>query len=196
MTVVGKIDPQQRPASSQDNAPVPDSGLRALTAVARHFQLDWSLTRLSHVYGKEHEPDAREIVRIARAEGLKAEAHRANWKSLAKLQKQTPFLVRLKTGGWFVVLKVGQEATKHAAGENGAAEHLSPLAVPAVGPGYSGRTLMFSPSWTHQHRPMRRASQSLRLALAHRQAGHRREAQNGQRLEQRYLASACQHRYC
>ena len=116
MTVVGKIEPQQRPAASQDNAPVPDSGLRALTAVARHYQLDWSLTRLSHVHGKDHEPDAREIVRIARAEGLKAEAHRADWKSLARLQKQTPFLVRLKTGGWFVVLKVG----KDAAGENGA----------------------------------------------------------------------------
>jgi subfamily B ATP-binding cassette protein HlyB/CyaB len=117
MTLIGKIEPQQRAVPEQDNAPVPDSGLRALTAVARHFQLDWSLTRLAHVYGKEQEPNARELVRIARTEGLKAEAHRADWKGLARLQKQTPFLVRLDTGGWFVVLKVGQEAMKHAAGE-------------------------------------------------------------------------------
>ncbi len=116
MTLFGKIEPQARAAPEQDNAPSPDSGLRALTAVARHFQLDWSLTRLCHIYGKEREPDAREIVRIARAEGLKAEAHRADWKGLARLQKQTPFLVRLDTGAWFVVLKVG----KDAAGDKGA----------------------------------------------------------------------------
>ncbi len=70
---------------------MPDSGLRALAAVARHYQLDWSLTRLSHVYGKEQEPNARELVRIARAEGLKAETHRTDWKAMARLQKQTPF---------------------------------------------------------------------------------------------------------
>ncbi|MDB5735275.1 MAG: peptidase [Alphaproteobacteria bacterium] len=110
MTVIGKIEPQQRAVPEQDNAPVPDSGLRALTAVARHFQLDWSLTRLAHVHGQEHEPDARALVRIARTEGLKAETLRADWKGLARLQKQTPFLVRLDTGGWFVVLKVGKDA--------------------------------------------------------------------------------------
>ena len=118
MTVIGKIEPQQRVA--QDNTPVPDSGLRALAAVARHYQLDWSLARLSHIHDKGREPDARELVRIARAEGLKAETHRADWKGIARLQKQTPFLVRLDTGGWFVVLKVGQEAMKHAAGEKAA----------------------------------------------------------------------------
>jgi hypothetical protein len=69
MTVIGKIEPEQRAAPAQDNTPVLDSGLRALAAVARHYQLDWSLARLSHIYDKGREPDARELVRIARAEG-------------------------------------------------------------------------------------------------------------------------------
>ena len=51
MTVIGKIEPQQKPANSQDDVRH-DSGLRALAAVARHYQLDWSLTRLGHVYAK------------------------------------------------------------------------------------------------------------------------------------------------
>ncbi len=44
----------------------------ACMAVARHLGLDWSLPRLVHVYGKEQEPDAGGLVRIAQAEGLKA----------------------------------------------------------------------------------------------------------------------------
>jgi subfamily B ATP-binding cassette protein HlyB/CyaB len=101
------VQPDQRPEDRKD------SGIRALAAVARHYQLDWSLQRLTHQYGKDHEPDGKELVRIARAEGLKASLERTNWKYLARLQKLTPFLVRLDTGAWFVVLKVGA-----AAGEN------------------------------------------------------------------------------
>ena len=80
MTVIGKIEPQQTPANSQDDVRH-DSGLRALTAVARHYQLDWSLTRLGHVYAKQQEHDGRELVRIARAEGLKAELQKMDWSS-------------------------------------------------------------------------------------------------------------------
>ncbi len=103
--------------TAQAKPPAPDSGLRALTAVARHWRLDWSLQRLTHVHGKDHEPDARALTRIAQAEGLKASAQRVSWKRLSSLQKQTPFLARLKTGGYFVVLKVG-DAAKDA--QNGA----------------------------------------------------------------------------
>ena len=109
MTVIGKIEPQQQPANSQDDVRH-DSGLRALTAVARHYQLDWSLTRLGHVYAQEKEHDGRELVKIARAEGMKAEWQKLDWNKLQKLQKLTPFLVRLDSGAWFVVLKVGQDA--------------------------------------------------------------------------------------
>src|SRR5882757_5918301 len=109
-------DMRQAKIEPQINAPQPeaaerhDSGIRALAAVARHHQLDWSLQRLTHKYVKDREPDAKELVRIARAEGLKASAERTNWKYLARLQKLTPFLVRLDTGGFFVVLKVGEAA--------------------------------------------------------------------------------------
>ena len=57
-------EPHERPAERQD------SGIRALAAVARHYQLDWSLQRLTHLYGKDREPDGKEIVRIARAEDV------------------------------------------------------------------------------------------------------------------------------
>ena len=100
-------EPQATPPKDEVN---PDSGIRALTAVARHWRLDWSLQRLNHVYGKNREPDGRELVRIAQTEGLKASLQRISWKRLQGLQKQTPFLVRLDTGGYFVVLKVGTAA--------------------------------------------------------------------------------------
>ncbi len=97
------------PAAANQNAPA-QSGLRALSAVARHMGLDWSLTRLTHLYGKEEEPGAAELVRIARGEGLKAETRRTDWQSLHRLEKMTPFLVRLDSGAWFVVVKAGAAA--------------------------------------------------------------------------------------
>ncbi|HMH65119.1 MAG TPA: ABC transporter transmembrane domain-containing protein, partial [Rhizomicrobium sp.] len=104
-----KIEPQ---AAILDAPPGErhDSGIRALAAVARHYQMDWSLQNLSHKYVKEREPDAKELARIAKTEGLKASAEKTNWKYLQRLQKLTPFLVRLDTGGFFVVLKVGEAA--------------------------------------------------------------------------------------
>ena len=98
-------------AATNDNAPVRShSGLRALAAVARHWQLDWSLERLFHLYGKDDEPEARELARIARLEGLKADVQRMRWEHLARLEKITPFLVRLANGAWFVVVKAGAAA--------------------------------------------------------------------------------------
>lgn len=105
-----RIEPQGAAHAPQDEADRHDSGIRALAAVARHYQMDWSLQRLTHQYAKEREPTARELARIARTEGLKASTHKTNWKNLGRLQKLTPFLVRLDTGGYFVVLKVGPDA--------------------------------------------------------------------------------------
>jgi subfamily B ATP-binding cassette protein HlyB/CyaB len=109
VSTTAKIEPQGS-APQEPPAERHDSGIRALAAVARHHQLDWSLQRLNHKYVKDREPDAKELVRIARAEGLKASVERTNWKYLAKLQKLAPFLVRLENGGYFVVLKVGEAA--------------------------------------------------------------------------------------
>jgi ATP-binding cassette subfamily B protein len=94
-----------------------DSGIRALCAVARHYQLDWSLQRLTHVYAKSREPDAFELVRIAAAEGLKAGAQKADWKRLGEIQKLAPFLVQMKNGGWFVVLKTTDAPRDEQGGE-------------------------------------------------------------------------------
>jgi subfamily B ATP-binding cassette protein HlyB/CyaB len=106
-----QVTPQVEPqAAPQPAPPNPDSGIRALAAVARHWRLDWSLQRLNQVYGKNREPDGRELARIAQTEGLKSSLQRISWKRLQTLQKQTPFLARLDTGGYFVVLKVGAAA--------------------------------------------------------------------------------------
>ena len=75
-----RIEPQgAQPAPSED-ADRHDSGIRALAAVARHYQMDWSLQRLTHQYAKDREPTARELARIARTEGLKASTHKTNWR--------------------------------------------------------------------------------------------------------------------
>jgi len=104
---------EPKPAAPETAASTtPQSGLRALASVARHMGLDWSLTRLAHLYAKDREPDSKELVRIARAEGMKAGLHKANWKELSGSQKLAPFLVRLNTGAWFVVVKVGEAARK------------------------------------------------------------------------------------
>ena len=104
-----KAEPRVVPPADA-KPPRQDSGLRALAAVARHWRLDWNLTRLAHVYSKDCEPEARELARIAETEGLKASLQRVSWKKLSTLQKQTPFLVRLDSGAYFVVLKVGAAA--------------------------------------------------------------------------------------
>jgi subfamily B ATP-binding cassette protein HlyB/CyaB len=93
------------------------TGIKGLVAVARHAGLDWSLPRLLHLYGRDHEPDAPEIARIAAIEGLKAKYHHADWTRLSRLQKLTPFLVRLNSGAFFVVLKVGEAAKGADGGE-------------------------------------------------------------------------------
>jgi ATP-binding cassette subfamily B protein len=115
MATFARIEPQK--AGAETAPATHDSGIRALAAVARHQGLDWSLTRLNHVYGKDHEPDARALVRMARAEGMKAEVQRMDWTRLNKMQKQAPFLVRLDSGAWFVVLKVGADARGEGEGE-------------------------------------------------------------------------------
>jgi ATP-binding cassette subfamily B protein len=115
-----KTEPKSEPRSESKGEPTQPpggdapshSGLRALASVARHMGLDWSLTRLLHLYGSDTEADGRALVRIARAEGMKAALHKANWKELCASQKLTPFLVRLDTGGWFVAVKVGDAARK------------------------------------------------------------------------------------
>jgi ATP-binding cassette, subfamily B, bacterial HlyB/CyaB len=76
-----------KPADAGAPLPNEQTGIKALSAVARHLGLDWSIPRLVHVYGKEHEPNAAELVRIARAEGLKAKSYQTDWAGLERFQK-------------------------------------------------------------------------------------------------------------
>lgn len=98
------------------------TGFKALAAIARHFQLDWSLPRLLHVYGHDVEPTAEELARAARAEGLKAQVHSLDWERLQRFGKLTPFVARLKTGGYVVLLQTGVKLHPKLPGENVAAE--------------------------------------------------------------------------
>ncbi|HUO99840.1 MAG TPA: peptidase domain-containing ABC transporter [Rhizomicrobium sp.] len=81
------------------------TGLKGLAAIARHFELDWSLPRLFHVYGHDQEPDAEQLSRIARAEGLLSQVHTVDFNRLQRFKKLTPFLARLSNGAYVVVLQ-------------------------------------------------------------------------------------------
>ncbi|MBU6444545.1 MAG: peptidase domain-containing ABC transporter [Alphaproteobacteria bacterium] len=99
----------QQPLAASPAAEPPHSvhsGFKALTAVARHLGLDWSLPRLIHLYGGNEEPDAEHLARAARAEGLKAAVHHVDWPRLHRFATLAPFLVRLSTGAYFVVLRI------------------------------------------------------------------------------------------
>lgn len=95
------------PAVSSTDEPAQGPGehtaLKALHAVAAQLGLDWSLARLLHVYGSEHEPDAARLVAIAKAEGLQCAVHQTAWNDLSKLSKLVPFLARLSTGAYVVI---------------------------------------------------------------------------------------------
>ncbi|MDR3528741.1 MAG: peptidase domain-containing ABC transporter [Rhizomicrobium sp.] len=96
-------------AGQQEAAPgtaaCEQTGLRALAAVARHYALDWSLPRLLHLYGREHEPEAEELARAARTEGLRAAVHSLDWARLQRFGKLAPFLARLNSGAYVVLLQ-------------------------------------------------------------------------------------------
>jgi ATP-binding cassette, subfamily B, bacterial HlyB/CyaB len=88
---------------NNDEALPKDTGLKALVTIASHLGLDWSLSRLSHLYGSEGEPDVARLAAIAREEGLHSDCHSTSWSELGKFAKLTPFVARLATGGYVVV---------------------------------------------------------------------------------------------
>jgi ATP-binding cassette subfamily B protein len=81
------------------------TGLKALSAVARHHRLDWSLERLIHVYGTECEPDAGRLAAIAQQEGMKSAVQHSDWQGLSRFRAAAPFLARLSTGAYVVLLQ-------------------------------------------------------------------------------------------
>ena len=104
----GQAEPQpnapEEPAGSQA-ASCDQTGYKGLAAIARHTGLDWSLPRLLHVYGQDREPDAEQLARAARAEGLNAAVHRIDWRRLQRFRKLTPFLARLTNDAYVVILQ-------------------------------------------------------------------------------------------
>lgn len=92
------------------------TGLKALAAVARHMGLDWSLPRLLHVHGKDIEPDAEQLARIAKAEGLHAAVHMTDWVRLQRFRKLTPFVACLRNGAYVVILSTSVTPPPDAGG--------------------------------------------------------------------------------
>ncbi len=98
-----------------DAAPVLSS-LRCLVAVARHHRLDLSVERLAHDHALAPGPvGPRQLVRIARASGLRAKAVRLDWAGLGRLGGAVPALVALTTGNWVVLAGVQGEGDAAAA---------------------------------------------------------------------------------
>jgi subfamily B ATP-binding cassette protein HlyB/CyaB len=99
--VIAQVTSVEKPNAQQQCA---QTGLKGLVTIARHLGLDWNLPRLLHVHGKDSELDAAQLAGVARTEGLKSEVRRLDWKRLARFTDLAPFMVRLKTGVYFVVL--------------------------------------------------------------------------------------------
>ena len=79
------------------------TGLKALVVIARNMGLDWSLPRLLHLYGRDAEPDAEQLMRAARTEGMSVAVHQVDWPRLARFAKLAPFLARLRSGAYVIV---------------------------------------------------------------------------------------------
>jgi ATP-binding cassette subfamily B protein len=95
------------------------TGLRGLAAIARHMGLDWSLPRIMHAYGQAQEPNAEQLARAARSEGLTAAVHQLNWSRLQRFSKLTPVLARMSTGAYVVLLQInGSRTAPEHANEN------------------------------------------------------------------------------
>ncbi len=105
------------------------TGLKGLAAIARHLELDWSLQRLLHLYGQDREPEAEQLARTARAEGLHAAVHKVDWNRLQRFRKLTPFMARLGNGAYVVVL---QTMVKPAPGAEADAKPMVVLFNPRV----------------------------------------------------------------
>ena len=85
----------------------PQTGLRALVAIARHLGMDWSLQRMLHNHGTAQEPNPTQLARIARAEGLNAASHKLTWDRLQGFAKLIPFLARIDSDCWVVIARTG-----------------------------------------------------------------------------------------
>jgi len=101
-------NPQSDPEAGKDlSQACPQTGLRALVAVARHLGMDWSLPRILQNHGTDAEPKPEQLARIARAEGLDAAVHKLNWDRLQKFAKLIPFLARIDKDCWVVIARTG-----------------------------------------------------------------------------------------
>jgi len=98
-------DKPQAETAAPNAADCAQTGLKGLAAVARHLELDWSLPRLLHLHGQGGEPDAEQLARVARAEGLHAAVHTVDFARLQHFRKLTPFLAHLTNGAYVVVLQ-------------------------------------------------------------------------------------------
>ena len=86
------------------------SGLGCLVIVARHHGVHLSVSQLTHDHlltGEEVSID--QMVKCATSSGLSAKVVELNWNSLRQLKKAMPAIVRLRTGGCMVLLRLEGE---------------------------------------------------------------------------------------
>jgi ATP-binding cassette, subfamily B, bacterial HlyB/CyaB len=80
------------------------TGLRCLVAVARHHGINLHIDQ-DEVALSEGEGDtsAVQLVRLAKANGLRAKRARLSWRDLARGGSAFPFMIRRKDGSWLIV---------------------------------------------------------------------------------------------
>jgi len=128
-SLVSKVD--RAPTSKPANEP---SGLACLVIAARRHGLHLSVQQLireNMLPGGE--ASMADIVRCARGAGLKTEATRLSWSSLARLRQALPALVHFKHGSWMVLRAIEDDPDAHrAALIDPAAGEQAPLVIDRV----------------------------------------------------------------
>jgi len=100
---------ETKPVATRVN-PKYDTILTLLELISRHHGLSVSADRVVNDYCIQNLPiTTNKVLRIARANGLRAKSVRLNWKKLASLGEAFPVIARLNTGNSVVVSGFRQE---------------------------------------------------------------------------------------
>ena len=90
------------------------TAVQCFVLVARQHGVDLSVERIVHDYALDGEPNTTRLLRIAKDQGLKAQARRLTWHKLTRVGGAFPVLARLKNGNTVIFAGFrGQDEPPH-----------------------------------------------------------------------------------
>jgi ATP-binding cassette subfamily B protein len=110
MNMPMKLNAEPLTSVKPAGAPEDPSGLGCLVILGRHHGLHLTVAQLVHDNVlPNREVTVPEIIKCATAAGLKGKSVHLDWNELAHLKKALPVIVRLKTGGSMVLLRLADD---------------------------------------------------------------------------------------